>query len=199
MHMCCWVTSEILKTTDLKLRVKVVEKFIRLAQIMVGLQVFEVSRLHRTWARVRSQEKKIMHELMEFTSMSRNWKHIRTAMKSIADEWGSASPSTTTTTAIPSGQDGSTPTASSTFPSSGKQQSLNLFSKMTGRDKDKEKQQQQVSQVNNGSVHPRYISHNHSSSFGKSSGHSVTTASASVSGSVSGHHKTSSGQGFPSL
>ncbi|KAF9173402.1 hypothetical protein BGX20_003317 [Mortierella sp. AD010] len=202
-NMCRWVTSEILKTTDLEQRVKVVEKFIRIAQakhyvihavIMVGLQVFEVSRLHRTWARVRSQEKKIMHELMEFTSMSRNWKHIRNAMKSIADEWGSASPSATTN------QDGSTSTVSSAFPSNGKQQSLNLFSKMTGRDKDKEKHQQQMSQVNNNSsAHSKYISHNHSSSFGKSSGHSVTTTSAPVSGSVSGHHKTSSGQGFPSL
>ncbi|KAG0021187.1 hypothetical protein BGZ80_002902 [Entomortierella chlamydospora] len=199
--MCRWVTSEILKTTDLEQRVKTCynhSNFSSLTQIMVGLQVFEVSRLHRTWARVRSQEKKIMHELMEFTSMSRNWKHIRNAMKSIADEWGSASPSATTT--VSSNQDGSTSTVSSAFPSNGKQQSLNLFSKMTGRDKDKEKHQQQTSQVNNSSsVHSKYISHNHSSSFGKSSGHSVTITSASVSGSVSGHHKTSSGQGFPSL
>ncbi|KAF9114652.1 hypothetical protein BGX27_010229 [Mortierella sp. AM989] len=232
-EVCRWVTFEILKTTELELRVKVVEKFIRIAQaslnvvcllldtcynhsnfssltqIMVGLQVFEVSRLHRTWARVRPQEKKIMHELTEFTSMSRNWKHIRNAMKSIADEWGAAAPSVpaTTTATSSGGQDGPTPTASSysssTLPSSGKQQGLNLFSKMTGRDKDKEKHQQ-VHQASNGNggtsvVSPRYISHNHSSSFGKSSGHSMTTASASVSGSVLGHHKTSSGQLFPSL
>ncbi|KAF9950927.1 hypothetical protein BGZ65_006285, partial [Modicella reniformis] len=101
---CHWVTSEIVKTIELDLRVKMVEKFIRIAhicynhsnfssltQIMLGLQKHEVSRLNRTWARVRSQEMRIMQDLIEFTSMYHNWKHLRNAMKDIADEWGGAS------------------------------------------------------------------------------------------------------------
>ncbi|KAG0300991.1 hypothetical protein BGZ98_008711 [Dissophora globulifera] len=97
--MCHWVSSEIVKTTDLDTRVRVVEKFIRIAhtcynhsnfssltQIMLGLQVHEVSRLSRTWALVRPQEARIMQELQEFTSMLHNWKHLRNAMKNIADD-----------------------------------------------------------------------------------------------------------------
>ncbi|KAI8362576.1 ras guanine nucleotide exchange factor domain-containing protein [Mortierella sp. GBAus27b] len=98
---CHWVTSEIVKAVDLDMRVKVIEKFIRIAhtcynhsnfssltQIMLGLQKHEVSRLSRTWSRVRPQEMRIMQDLVEFTSMYHNWKHLRTAMKEIADEWG---------------------------------------------------------------------------------------------------------------
>ncbi|KAF9436123.1 hypothetical protein BGZ76_004774 [Entomortierella beljakovae] len=213
--MCRWVTSEILKTIDLDQRVKVVERFIRIAQtcynhsnfssltqIMVGLQVFEVSRLHRTWARVQPAEKKMMQDLTEFTSMSRNWKHIRNAMRSISEEWGAAVPSVQEPppTASISGSTGGGGGGGGS--GSGKQQSLNLFSKMTGRDKDKEKEKEkdkekgQSSQTTNGGGSgSRFISHYHSSSLGKSSSHSMAT----TNGSVSGHQKTNSGQGFPSL
>ncbi|KAF9421482.1 hypothetical protein BGZ94_008826 [Podila epigama] len=98
---CEWVTSEILKTTDDDMRVKVVEKFIRIAhicynhsnfssltQIMLGLQHHTVSRLSRTWERVRSEEIKTMQELTVFTSPFHNFKHLRNAMKVIAEEWG---------------------------------------------------------------------------------------------------------------
>ncbi|KAK3821414.1 MAG: hypothetical protein J3Q66DRAFT_333268 [Benniella sp.] len=98
---CQWVTSEIVRTQDFDMRVKVVEKFIRIAhtcynhsnfssliQIMLGLQAHSVSRLSQTWARVRAQEMRIMHDLVEFTSPFHNWKHLRDAMKNIADEWG---------------------------------------------------------------------------------------------------------------
>ncbi|KAG0197478.1 hypothetical protein BGX28_009049 [Mortierella sp. GBA30] len=101
---CQWVTSEIVCTRDLEMRVKVVEKFIRIAQtcynhsnfsslmqLMLGLQAHSVSRLSQTWARVRSQEMSIMHDLVEFTSPFHNWKHLRDAMKNIADEWGGSS------------------------------------------------------------------------------------------------------------
>ncbi|KAF9286030.1 hypothetical protein BGZ68_003301 [Mortierella alpina] len=88
---CQWVTSEIVSTQDLEMRVKVVEKFIRIAQLMLGLQAHSVSRLSQTWARVRSQEMSVMHDLVEFTSPFHNWKHLREAMKCIADEWGGSS------------------------------------------------------------------------------------------------------------
>ncbi|KAG0288302.1 hypothetical protein BGZ96_007922 [Linnemannia gamsii] len=98
---CQWVTSEIVRTRDLQERVKVVEKFIRIAhtcynhsnfssliQLMLGLQSHSVSRLNQTWARVRAQEMRIMEDLVEYTSPFHNWKHLRDDMKSIADEWG---------------------------------------------------------------------------------------------------------------
>ncbi|KAG9069600.1 hypothetical protein KI688_010504 [Linnemannia hyalina] len=98
---CQWVTSEIVRTEDLQERVKVVEKFIRIAhtcynhsnfssliQLMLGLQSHNVSRLNQTWARVRAQEMRIMEDLVEYTSPFHNWKHLRDDMKSIADEWG---------------------------------------------------------------------------------------------------------------
>ncbi|KAI8605129.1 hypothetical protein EDD21DRAFT_364444 [Dissophora ornata] len=199
--MCHWVSSEILRTTDLDLRVKVVEKFIRIAhtcynhsnfssltQIMLGLQNHEVSRLSQTWARVRPTETRLMQDLEEFTSMFHNWKHLRNAMKSIADEWGGA----TGTGASSAGQEGSTAvtqtTASAGSPgSSGKHNSMggvgaNLFSKMAGKDKEKEKDKDKNRQQSPlAGSHPRHISHNHSSSFGKSSGNLI------------------SGQVFPSL
>ncbi|KAG0262935.1 hypothetical protein BG011_009531 [Mortierella polycephala] len=101
---CQWVTSEIILTRDLDMRVRVVEKFIRIAQtcynhsnfsslmqLMLGLQAHSVSRLRRTWSRVRAREISIMQDLVEFTSPFHNWKHIRDAMKSVADEWGGSS------------------------------------------------------------------------------------------------------------
>ncbi|KAF9084185.1 hypothetical protein BGX23_010755 [Mortierella sp. AD031] len=116
---CQWVTSEIVRTRDLHQRVKVVEKFIRIAQtcynhsnfssliqLMLGLQSHSVSRLNQTWARVRAQEMRIMEDLVEYTSPFHNWKHLRDDMKSIADEWGgsgggvSASGTEATTAAI---------------------------------------------------------------------------------------------------
>lgn len=60
-------------------------------QLMLGLQAHSVSRLSQTWARVRSQEMSVMHDLVEFTSPFHNWKHLREAMKCIADEWGGSS------------------------------------------------------------------------------------------------------------
>ncbi|KAG0054532.1 hypothetical protein BGZ83_011032 [Gryganskiella cystojenkinii] len=110
---CNWVTSEILKTTDLEMRVRVVEKFIRIAytcynhsnfssltQVMLGLQAHEVSRLSRTWARVGSHGMKIMQELVEFTTMLRNWKNLRDAMQDIIDQWGDTSSGSAAAVAI---------------------------------------------------------------------------------------------------
>ncbi|KAF9979009.1 hypothetical protein BGZ73_007110 [Actinomortierella ambigua] len=98
---CQWVTTEILNTRDLNERVRVVEKFIRIAQtcynhsnfssliqLILGLQSHNVSRLTQTWARVRPKEILMMQDLIEFTSPFNNWKHLRDTMKNIADEWG---------------------------------------------------------------------------------------------------------------
>ncbi|KAG0230018.1 hypothetical protein BGW42_001181 [Actinomortierella wolfii] len=108
---CQWVTTEILNTRDLDERVRVVEKFIRIAQtcynhsnfssliqLILGLQSHNVSRLTKTWARVRPKEILMMQDLIEFTSPFNNWKHLRDTMKNIADEWGGSGTSTVRTT-----------------------------------------------------------------------------------------------------
>ncbi|KAG0275628.1 hypothetical protein BGZ95_008550 [Linnemannia exigua] len=136
---CQWVTSEIVRTKDLHQRVKVVEKFIRIAhtcynhsnfssliQLMLGLQSHNVSRLNQTWARVRAQEMRIMEDLVEYTSPFHNWKHLRDDMKSIADEWGgsgsggggAASTSATTAAAAVAPTEKAPPTSGSTTTSS---------------------------------------------------------------------------------
>ncbi|KAF9928123.1 hypothetical protein FBU30_002625 [Linnemannia zychae] len=108
---CQWVTSEIVRTRDLHQRVKVVEKFIRIAHS------HNVSRLNQTWALVRAQEMRIMEDLVEYTSPFHNWKHLRDDMKSIADEWGGSTNSnggrrgktaTTMPEKAPSGSGGTT-------------------------------------------------------------------------------------------
>ncbi|CAO3643866.1 unnamed protein product [Cunninghamella blakesleeana] len=99
--VCQWVASEIVSVEKLDTRVKVVEKFIRLAQkcrtysnyatlvqILLGLQSPSVSRLKKTWARVRAKEMKLLEELSQFTSPMRNWKHIRDNMTVVAEEYG---------------------------------------------------------------------------------------------------------------
>ncbi|KAI8337889.1 hypothetical protein BC941DRAFT_501889 [Chlamydoabsidia padenii] len=99
--VCQWVASEIVSVQKLDLRVKVVEKFIRLAQkcrmysnfatlvqILLGLQSPSVSRLKKTWARVGTSEQRLLDQLSQFTSPMRNWKHIRDNMTMVADEYG---------------------------------------------------------------------------------------------------------------
>ncbi|KAF7725141.1 hypothetical protein EC973_000393 [Apophysomyces ossiformis] len=99
--VCQWVASEIVRTQVLEERVKVVEKFIRLAQkckiysnfatlvqILLGLQSPAVSRLRKTWARVGTTEVRLLDQLSVFTSPMRNWKHIRDSMTTVAEEYG---------------------------------------------------------------------------------------------------------------
>lgn len=57
---------------------------------MLALQSTPVSRLYRTWSRVRDQETDIFADLVEFTSPFHNWRHLRETMKNIADDWGGA-------------------------------------------------------------------------------------------------------------
>ncbi|KAI9488692.1 hypothetical protein BDB00DRAFT_847020 [Zychaea mexicana] len=99
--VCQWVASEIVHTRALDERVKVVEKFIRLAQkcklycnfatlvqILLGLQSPAVSRLKRTWDRVGSHEMRILDQLSAFTSPMKNWKNIRDSMTQVAEDYG---------------------------------------------------------------------------------------------------------------
>ncbi|KAI7883438.1 ras GEF [Lichtheimia hyalospora FSU 10163] len=99
--VCQWVASEIVHTRALDERVKVVEKFIRLAQkcklycnfatlvqILLGLQSPAVSRLRKTWDKVGSNEMRILDQLSAFTSPMKNWKHIRDSMTEVAEEYG---------------------------------------------------------------------------------------------------------------
>lgn len=80
-------------------RIRVIEKFIRIAQkclqfsnfatltqILLGLQSSPVERLRRTWTRIRKEDLRILKELNEYISPFGNWKVIREAMrKSIED------------------------------------------------------------------------------------------------------------------
>ncbi|KAI8345358.1 ras guanine nucleotide exchange factor domain-containing protein [Blakeslea trispora] len=99
--VCQWVSSEIVQTKQLDQRVKLIEKFIRLAkkckdycnfstllQILLGLQSSSVSRLERTWGLVSKREMKTLQELSTFTSPTKNWKHIRDSMSKVAEEYG---------------------------------------------------------------------------------------------------------------
>ncbi|KAG0274500.1 hypothetical protein BGZ95_009711 [Linnemannia exigua] len=196
--VCNWVTSQILKTTDLETRVKVIEKFIRIAhtcynyhnfssltQIMLGLQAHEVSRLSRTWARVRSQETKMMEDLVEFTSPFHNWRHLRNAMKTMADEWGGAAtgqdPVPVVPVAVAVGVSSGSGSGSGSGGSKRQNKEGGLFSKiaLSSKDRDKQKEQQQY-------LHQQQSSTSHAKS-------------STLTGHTSSHTKSFSGPVFPSL
>ncbi|TNY24131.1 hypothetical protein DMC30DRAFT_413608 [Rhodotorula diobovata] len=96
-----WVCSEILLTADLNERAMLVAKFIRLAfkcyrlgnlqtltQIVHGLQLDAVERLHKTWARVPAWEMRKLRGMQAFVSHLRNFKHLRRLMSAMVDEYG---------------------------------------------------------------------------------------------------------------
>ncbi|KAI8971895.1 hypothetical protein BDF20DRAFT_915646 [Mycotypha africana] len=99
--VCRWVSSEIVQSSRIEDRVKVIEKFIQIAkkckvycnfttliQILLGLQSMPVSRLSKTWALVSHQNMKTLQELSVFTSPTKNWKNIRDSMTIVAEEYG---------------------------------------------------------------------------------------------------------------
>ncbi|KAI8882163.1 ras GEF [Backusella circina FSU 941] len=102
-QVCQWVSSEIVRTKNLKDRVKLIEKFIRLAQkckmysnyatlvqILLGLQSPSVARLEKTWSKVSAKCQKQLGNLTEFTSPMKNWKNIRDSMTEVAEEYGNS-------------------------------------------------------------------------------------------------------------
>ncbi|CAG8483477.1 3669_t:CDS:10 [Funneliformis caledonium] len=91
---CDWVATEIVLTRSMEDRIRVIEKFIRIAQkclqfsnfatltqILLGLQSSPVERLRRTWTRIRKEDLRILKELNEYISPFGNWKVIREAMR----------------------------------------------------------------------------------------------------------------------
>ncbi|CAG8518513.1 14908_t:CDS:2, partial [Gigaspora rosea] len=94
-----WVATEIILTHSLEDRVRVIEKFIRIAQkclqlsnfatlnqILLGLQSPPVERLRRTWSRVRVSERRTLKELNDYISPFDNWKIVRDAMCQIVED-----------------------------------------------------------------------------------------------------------------
>ncbi|CEI98535.1 hypothetical protein RMCBS344292_12642 [Rhizopus microsporus] len=101
--VCQWVSSEIVRTKNINDRVKLIEKFIRLAmkcklysnyatlvQILLGLQSPAIARLEKTWSKVSVKYHRQLNKLTEFTSPMKNWKHIRDSMTEVAEEYGNS-------------------------------------------------------------------------------------------------------------
>ncbi|KAI7897506.1 ras guanine nucleotide exchange factor domain-containing protein [Cokeromyces recurvatus] len=97
--VCQWVSSEIVQARYLTQRVKLIEKFIRLAkkcklycnfasliQILLGLQSPSVSRLEKTWSLVNKFHMKTLQDLSQFTSPIKNWKHLRDTMTHVTED-----------------------------------------------------------------------------------------------------------------
>lgn len=125
----------------------------------------------------------MMEDLVEFTSPFHNWKHLRNAMKTMADEWGGAA----------TGQDPvpvsvAVSVSSPTSPGSKRQHKDGggLFSKIALSSKDKHKEQQHQAQS-----HQQHQQQHSSSHHG---GKSLT-----LMGHSSSHTKSFSGPVFPSL
>ncbi|KPV72035.1 uncharacterized protein RHOBADRAFT_56170 [Rhodotorula graminis WP1] len=120
-----WVCSEILLTADVHERAMLIAKFIRLAfkcycqgnlqtlaQIVHGLQLDDVERLNKTWARVPAWEMRKFRGMQAFASHLRNFKHLRALMSAMVEEYGGS--------ADDDGASSSSSPRPSTSPSSGK-------------------------------------------------------------------------------
>ncbi|KAG0313771.1 hypothetical protein BGZ99_008593 [Dissophora globulifera] len=94
--LCMWVASEVVSTHPIEDRVRVIEKFIRIAQkcyhyrnynsliqLVMGLGSSHLCGLRRTWARVSNFEMRVLHDLQDFISPCGNWSIIRKAMGKI--------------------------------------------------------------------------------------------------------------------
>ncbi|KAF8942289.1 hypothetical protein BGZ47_006635 [Haplosporangium gracile] len=101
--LCMWVASEIVSTRILDDRVRVIEKFIRIAQkcyqyrnfnslmqLVMGLGSSPLCGLRRTWARVSSYEMRVLQDLQDFISPFGNWSDLRKAMSQVAYQETSA-------------------------------------------------------------------------------------------------------------
>ncbi|KAK3823558.1 MAG: ras guanine nucleotide exchange factor domain-containing protein, partial [Benniella sp.] len=94
--LCMWVASEVVSTHPIEDRVRVIEKFIRIAQkcyqyrnfnsliqLVMGLGCSHLSGLRRTWSRVGSYEMRVLEDLQYFISPCGNWRVLRRAMNQV--------------------------------------------------------------------------------------------------------------------
>lgn len=94
-----WVASEVVSTQGLEDRVRVIEKFIRIAQkcwqyrnfnsliqLVMGLGSSHLCGLRRTWARVGGYEMRVLQHLQDFISPCKNWNVIRRAMSQVGQQ-----------------------------------------------------------------------------------------------------------------
>ncbi|KAI8329588.1 ras guanine nucleotide exchange factor domain-containing protein [Blakeslea trispora] len=97
--ICQWVASEIVRSQQMEIRTKVIEKFIRISlkcyqhrnystmmQILLGLQSPAVSRLEKTWQKVNHGELELFNQLKEMAKPFRNWKNVRDRMTEAVEE-----------------------------------------------------------------------------------------------------------------
>ncbi|KAI9224123.1 hypothetical protein BC828DRAFT_402522 [Blastocladiella britannica] len=91
---CQWVASQILVVEEPALRAKVIEKFIKIAikceayrnyctlmAITLALQAPHIDRLKRTWAKVSTEKKATLAQLIVLTSPFHNFRDLREAME----------------------------------------------------------------------------------------------------------------------
>ncbi|GJJ74854.1 hypothetical protein EMPS_07212 [Entomortierella parvispora] len=94
--LCMWVASEVVSTQPIEDRVRVIEKFIRIAQkcyqyrnfnsliqLVMGLGSSQLCGLRRTWSRVGGYEMHVLQDLQEFISPCSNWNVLRRAMNQV--------------------------------------------------------------------------------------------------------------------
>ncbi|KAF9385481.1 hypothetical protein CPC16_007969 [Podila verticillata] len=94
-----WVASEVVSTQALEDRVRVIEKFIRIAQkcwqyrnfnsliqLVMGLGSSHLCGLRRTWSRVGGYEMRVLQHLQDFISPCKNWNVIRRAMSQVGQQ-----------------------------------------------------------------------------------------------------------------
>ena len=86
----CWVTEEILAYDHAFLRAKILLKFIRICgvlkkigdfddclSILTGLTCYNISKLHKTWGHISSDEMTNFRALTKLLSFEKNWKNLR--------------------------------------------------------------------------------------------------------------------------
>ncbi|KAF9959721.1 hypothetical protein BGZ72_008968 [Mortierella alpina] len=97
--LCMWVASEVVSTRPIEDRVRVIEKFIRIAQkcyqyrnfnslmqLVMGLGSSHLCGLRRTWGRVNGYEMRVLQDLQDFISPCSNWSVIRKAMSQVGHQ-----------------------------------------------------------------------------------------------------------------
>ncbi|CAO3565863.1 unnamed protein product [Mortierella alpina] len=97
--LCMWVASEVVSTRPIEDRVRVIEKFIRIAQkcyqyrnfnslmqLVMGLGSSHLCGLRRTWGRVNGYEMRVLQDLQDFISPCSNWNVIRRAMNQVGHQ-----------------------------------------------------------------------------------------------------------------